>query len=74
VTWTRPQSIDGSLGSVTDTLHGSWSPKLKKPPLTGAVRVTVGAVLPTVIVAVAVALLPAELVTVSLAVCCPLVV
>jgi len=44
------------------------SPQLKKPPSTGVVRFTVGAVLPTSIGMVAKAVLPLESVTVSFAV------
>ncbi len=43
------------------------SPKANVPPSTGTLMVTVGAVLPTVIVVFAPLLLPLESVTVSLA-------
>ena len=47
------------------------SPQVKKSPSSGVVIVTVGAVLPTVIVVVAVAVLPLESVTVSRAMYTP---
>ena len=68
VTSTLAQSTGPSSGSVTVTDHGMSSPQLKKPPSTGVVTVTVGAVLPTVMVVFADALLPLESVTVSRAV------
>ena len=67
MTSTRLQLIGPSSGSVTVTENGMLSPKANVPPSTGVVRVTVGEVLPTVIVVFAAPVLPLESVTVSLA-------
>ena len=74
VTSTRLQLIAPSSGSVTVTVNGMLSPKANVPSSTGTLMVTVGAVLPTVIVVFALPSLPLESVTVSLAVYCPLTV
>jgi hypothetical protein len=50
VTWTLEQSIGPSSGSVAVTVNGMFSPNANVPSSTGTVTVTVGAVLPTVIV------------------------
>ena len=74
MTSTSAQLIAPSSGSVTVTANGMLSPKANVPPSTGTVSVTVGAVLPTVMVVFAEPTFPLESVTVSLAVNCPVVV
>ena len=59
---------------MTVTVNGMLSPKANVPPSTGTLTVTVGAVLPTVIVVFADADFPLESITVSFAVNCPAVV
>ena len=54
-----------SSGSVTVTENGMFSPKANVPPSTGVVSVTVGDVLPTVIVVFAEPVFPLESVTVA---------
>ena len=74
VTWTSAQSIAPSSGSVTVTVNGMSSPKVKVPPSTGTVMVTTGAVFPTVMVVFADPTLPLESITESFAVNWPAVV
>ena len=59
---------------MTVTENGMFSPNANRPPSTGTLTFTVGEVLPAVIVVFAVAVLPLESVTVSLAVYTPAVV
>ena len=59
---------------MTVTENGIVSPKANSPPSTGTSTVTVGEVLPTVIVVFADVLLPLESVTVRRAVYCPIAV
>ena len=56
--------IAPSSGSVTVTVYGMSLPKVNVPPATGVVTVTVGLVLPAVIVICCPADLPDESVTV----------
>ena len=74
MTSTREQLIGPSSGSVTVTVNGMFSPNANVPSSTGTVTVTVGAVLPTVIVVFAEPILPLESITESFAVYCPRVV
>ena len=67
VTATSAQLIAPSSGSLTVTVNGMLSPKANVPPSIGVVTVTVGAVLPTVIVVFAEPIRPFESVTVSFA-------
>ena len=64
---TRLQSIAPSSGSVTVIVYGMLWPQSKKSPSTGVLMVTVGLVLPAVIVTDLMSVLPPESVTVSLA-------
>ncbi len=73
MTRTRAQSMEVSSGSVTLTRKGTVSPNEKSWPSAGSVRLTVGAVFPTVTMTPAVAVLAVTSVTVSVAVYCPLV-
>ena len=74
MTFTRLQSIVPSSGSLTATVNGMPSPNANVPPSTGTVTLTVGAVLPTVIVVVLASVFPLESVTVSRAWYTPLLV
>ncbi len=67
-TVTCEQSIVPSSGSLTVTAKFTLSPQSNNPPPGGAVMVRVGAVLPEVMVTLAVPVAPAEFVTVSTAV------
>ncbi|RGC66058.1 hypothetical protein C5N14_25410 [Micromonospora sp. MW-13] len=68
---TLAQSIVPSSGSVTVMLNGTVSPKEKSRPLPGLFTVTVGAVLPTVMVTLALPVAPCGSRTVSVAVYVP---
>src|SRR3954454_3138422 len=63
VTVTSLQLIDGSSGSVTVTLYWILSPKENRPPSIGPVTVTVGRVLPAVMMVDSVEVCPDESVT-----------
>ena len=65
---TCEQSIAPSSGSETVTVYGMLSPKANRPPSTGVLTVTVGEVLPAVILVDALRDLPHEAVTVRTAV------
>ena len=68
-----PVAVDGAVLGIGDghRERDGLSPKANSPPSTGMSMLTVGAVLPTVIVVLAAALLPLESVTVSRAVYWP---
>src|SRR5690348_5042126 len=68
VTWTSLQLIDESSGSVTVTLYWILSPKENRPPSSGAPTLTVGLVLPTVMIVDRTDFWPDESVTVRMAV------